>query len=101
MSDNNPLEPTHQERLDRAIYLHYVQTRMDTTFKHVSKEVFYNKLYADKLERVKFVSSDKNRIYRLSDNKEIWHGKYGTVLGEVWCDDEDNVKSYWINRIFL
>ena len=102
MSDNNnSLEPTHQERLDRAIYLHYVETRMDTTFKHVSKEVFYNKLYSGKLQRIQVVAFDKNRIYRLSDSKNIWYGNYGTVLGEVWCDDEDDVKSYWINKIFL
>lgn len=101
MENNNPLEPTPQERLDRAIYLHYVETRMDNTFKCVSKDDYYGKLYDKNLERVKYISFDKSRIYRLADEKEIWQGKNGTVLGEVWCDDENKIKSYWINRIFL
>lgn len=81
-----------------AIYVTYVeQEKSFGKFQHVTKEEFYN-LLDEKLDRIKTIEYDTDRIYRLADSKKIWLGKYGTVLGEVWY--EDDMVSYWIKSEF-
>ena len=82
---------TALERFERAIYLTYIELKEN--FKHVTKDEYYQSLYP-KLDRMKTVDFDKNRIYRLADSKVIWYAKYGVVLGEVW--KENDLESYWI-----
>jgi hypothetical protein len=87
------LEPTHQQRFDRQLYLHYVDINEYNNFKHVSKEEF-NRLTEKHLQGKRTIEFDKNRIYRLADEKEICYGKYNRVIGEIW--KEDGIESYWI-----
>ncbi len=86
-----------EQNWNSAIYVTYKdQEKYFGIFKHVSKEEFYDLLYNDKLDKKKTIDFDTNRIYRLADKKDIWLGKYGTVLGEVWF--EDDMVSYWIKE---
>jgi len=73
--------------------LTYVEQRKDNDFKHVSKEEFYDKLYS-KLDKIKTIQFDKNRIYRLADEMHIWLGQYNRIIGEVWVEGE--LESYWM-----
>jgi len=91
---NEDIAESHEERFNRAIYLHYVESRQDNKFKHITKDEFYAQLYSI-VDHRKTVNFDKNIIYRLADHKEIWTSKYNKVLGEIWR--EDGIESYWIN----
>ena len=84
---------SHQHRFDRAIYKTYVERGKN--FKYVSKEIFY-KLLGDKIDKNQTISFDKTRIYRLADEKTMCLSKGGTILGEIW--KEEDIASYWINN---
>ena len=90
--------PTHQQRFDRQLYLHYVAINRDNELKIVSKDVFY-KLLENDLQDKKTYEMDKNNIYRLADEKIVCYGKYGRMIGEIW--KEDGVESYWINHKYV
>ena len=92
------LETTHQQRFERQLYLHYVEINQYNDFKLVSKEEF-NRLTENYLQGKRTVEFDKNRIYRLADEKVICYGKYNRVLGEIW--KEKGIESYWINNEYL
>jgi len=89
------IEPTKEERLHRAIYAHYTQSGLKPMFERVEEKVYRERL-TKYLDRIEIKQSDKRDIYRLSDSKDIWLGKYDKILGEVWI--EDGVKSYWIRK---
>lgn len=77
-----------------AIYVTYKEQQgLFGEFKHVTEEEYYD-LLSDKVDKKRTVEFDMNRVYRLADSKEIWLGKYGKILGEVWY--EDDMVSYWI-----
>ena len=60
-----------------------------------AKEIFY-KLLGDKIDKNQTISFDKTRIYRLADEKTMCLSKGGTILGEIW--KEEDSASYWINN---
>jgi len=91
-------EPTHQQRFNRAIYLFYVENNYSNDLKRISKEDFYRLLEND-LQRKKTIEFDKNRIYRLADERIVCYGKYGRLLGEIW--KEEGVESYWIDKTYI
>jgi hypothetical protein len=91
----NVLEESPQTRFDREIYLHYLEVGEFTgdRFKHVSKEDYYGALFS-KIDRRETRTSDKNNIYRIADERDVWLMGSGRVVGEVWKYGE--LLSYWI-----
>lgn len=91
---------SQQQRFDTAIYLTYVEFHKDKDFIHVPWETFYDNLNYSNVFSKKTIEFDKNRIYRLADEKEVWFGKHNNIVGEVWSekneDGTDNIESYWI-----
>lgn len=94
----------HIERFNRAIYLTYMEQHRP--FKKVSEEEFNKKLFndkfADKIES-KTVYFNEDNIHRLADRKYIISLKGGTILGELWVEDDtnDTISSYWINTDYI
>ena len=91
-------EPTHQRRFDRQLYLFYVESSYYNDLKLVSRDEFY-KLLENHLQTLKTYEFDKNRIYRLADEKVVCYGKYGRLLGEIW--KEEGIESYWIKKEYI
>ena len=92
------LEPTHDFRFKRAIYLHYVEVKRDNELE-ISHKVQFSEVIAKLVQTKKTIEFDKKNIYRLADTKEIWYDKYNRILGEIWR--EDDVVSYWINKEYV
>lgn len=89
---------SHQERFDKALYLHYIEMRQEYDFKHTSKENFENTLLP-LMGKLKSIGFDKQRVYRLADEKIVWYGSFNNIIGEVWNERDENgdyVESYWI-----
>jgi hypothetical protein len=84
--------PTHQERFDRQIYLHFIETHKN--FKHVSKEEF-NNLLLSVLNKRTTVKSTDTRVHKMYDEIEIWWSDRNNRIGEIWR--EDDIESYWVN----
>lgn len=84
-----------ERRFNTAIYLTYVEQNKDKDFKKTTKEYFYDKL-DDRAHRIRIIRFDKNRVYRLADEREEWLSKNNNVLGEIWR--ESNMESFWINK---
>lgn len=96
--DGDGMTPSEQERFTTAIYLYYVELKLDREFKHVTKDQFYDYMEKNKniIGNFKTVNFDLKRIYRLADEKHIWLSKDNRTLGEIWMQYPNNVASYWI-----
>jgi hypothetical protein len=72
--------------------LHYIQ--ISKAFKKVSEKEFYAFLET-KLDRMETRTLDKDNPHRLADTVTFCKGKYGTLLGEIWR--ENDLVSYWLD----
>lgn len=95
---------TALDRFEESIYKTYAQYAYGE-FKRVTKEVFYEKLYHDKLDKINTFEFDKENFYRTADEKHIWKAKYNQTIGEIWISGEpwekEFMKSYWIKSEFM
>lgn len=82
------------QRFNRGIYLTYVEQNKYNDFKRVSKEEF-SAILSSRLDKIKTITYDKEYIYRMADEKDVWLSNRGNTLGEVW--KEGDLESYWIS----